>query len=74
MEDLNVVHAVHSHFSHVQLFVTPWNIPCQAPLSFAFPRQEYWSGLPCHPLGILPTQRLNSCFLHLHIAGEFFTS
>ena len=32
--------------SHVQLFVTPWTIACQAPLSTGFSRQEYWSGLP----------------------------
>ena len=31
---------------HVQLFVTPWTIACQAPLSMGFPRQEYWSGFP----------------------------
>ena len=24
----------------------PWTVPCQAPLSLGFPRQEYWSGLP----------------------------
>ena len=32
--------------SHVRLFVTPWTIALQAPLSMGFPRQEYWSGLP----------------------------
>ena len=31
--------------SHVWLFVTPWAIPCQAPLSIGFPRQEL-SALP----------------------------
>ena len=31
---------------HVQLFVTPWTIACQAPRSMGFPRQEYWSGFP----------------------------
>ena len=36
-----------SHFSHVQPFVTTWTIPCQAPLSMEFSRQEHWSGLPC---------------------------
>ena len=35
-----------SHFSRVRLFVTPWTVTCQAPLSMGFPRQEYWSGLP----------------------------
>ena len=44
-----------SRFRHVQLFVTPWTIACQAPLSMRFSRQESWSGLPCPP-GDLPTQ------------------
>ena len=28
--------------SRVQLFVTPWIVAHQAPLSMGFPRQEYW--------------------------------
>ena len=32
--------------SHVQLFVIPWTVAHQAPLSIGFSRQEYWSGLP----------------------------
>ena len=32
--------------SHVQLFVNPWTVAVQAPLSMEFSRQEYWSGLP----------------------------
>ena len=36
-----------SHFSHVQLFATPWTVAHQAPLSMGFSRQEYWSELPC---------------------------
>ena len=32
--------------SCVQLFVTPWIVAHQAPLSMEFSRQEYWSGLP----------------------------
>ena len=46
---------------HAQLFVTPWTVARQAPLSMGFPRPEYWSGLPyplpgdlSHP-GIKPT-------------------
>ena len=35
-----------SHFSCVQLFLTPWTVAHQAPLSMGFSRQEYWSGLP----------------------------
>ena len=34
--------------------VTLWTIARQAPLSMGFSRQEYWSGLPCPPLGDLP--------------------
>ena len=34
-----------SHFSHIQLFVIPWTLAHQAPLSMGFPWQEYWSGL-----------------------------
>ena len=41
--------------SHVQLFATPWTAALQAPLSMGFSRQEYWSGLPCPPLGDLPS-------------------
>ena len=36
-----------SHFSHVQLFVTPWTVAHQTPLSMGFSMQEYWSGVPC---------------------------
>ena len=43
-----------SHFSCVWLFVTPWSVAHQAPLSMGFSRQEYWSGLPCPPPGDLP--------------------
>ena len=31
--------------SHVPLFVTPWTVARQAPLSTGFSWQEYWSGL-----------------------------
>ena len=35
-----------SRFRFVQLFVTPWTVACQAPLSMGFSRLEYWSALP----------------------------
>ena len=47
--------------SRVQLFPILWTVVHWAPLSLGFPRQEYWSGLPCPPpgdlsdLGIKPT-------------------
>ena len=37
--------------SHVWLFLIPWTIALQAPLSMGFSRQEYKSGLPCPPPG-----------------------
>ena len=43
-----------SRFSHVRLFITLWAIAHKTPLSMGFSRQEYWSGLPCPPLGDLP--------------------
>ena len=43
-----------SHFSYVQLFVTPWTVAHQAPLSMGFSRQGYWSGLPFPSPGDLP--------------------
>ena len=39
--------------NRVQLFVTPWTVAHQAPLSMKFSRQEYWSGLLCPAPGDL---------------------
>ena len=50
--------------SHVRLFVTPWTVAPQAPLSMGFPRQEYWSGLPFCPPGDFPDPGLNLGLLH----------
>ena len=46
--------------SHVQLFVNPWTVACQAPLSLEFPRQEYWSGLLFSAPGDLPHPGIES--------------
>ena len=43
--------------SRVQLFVIPWTVANQAPLSIEFPRQEYWGGLPFLSPGDLPDPR-----------------
>ena len=40
--------------SPVRLFVSPWTVAHQAPLSMGFSRQEYWSGLPFPSAGDLP--------------------
>ena len=39
--------------SRVRLFVTPRTVVHQAPLPMEFSRQEYWSGLPYPPPGVL---------------------
>ena len=54
-----------SHFSHVWLFVTPWTVVHQAPLSIWFSRQEYWSGWPWLPSGIFQIWASNPHLLHL---------
>ena len=69
--------APHSLSMHAQLlsrfwlFVTPWIVAHQAPLSMGFSRQEYWSGLPILLLqGIFPTQGLSLsllCLLHWQV-------
>ena len=62
-----VVTCMLSHFSHVQLFTTPWTVARQAPLSMGFSRQDYWSGLPCPPQGCLSNPRIQPeslMFLH----------
>ena len=43
-----------SLFSRVPLFVTPWTVTHQTPLSMGFSRQEYWSRLPFPPSEDLP--------------------
>ena len=64
-----------SHFSHVQLFATPWTIAHQAPLSMGFSRQEHWSGLPCAPPGDLPYREVEPTSLASpELAGRFFTT
>ena len=40
--------------SCVRLFVTPWTVACQTPLSMEFSRQGYRSGLPYPSPGDLP--------------------
>ena len=42
------------HFSHNQIFVTPWTAAHQAPLSMGFSKQNYCSGLPFPFPGDLP--------------------
>ena len=61
---------VDQSLSHVYLFVTPWTVARQAPLSVGFPRQEYWSGLPFPSPGDLPDPGIEPSSPAL--AGRFF--
>ena len=63
-----------SHFTCVRLFVTPWTVSCQAPLSMGSSRQEYWSGLPCPPPRDLPDPGIEPVSHVSCIAGGFFTT
>ena len=53
-------------------FATPWTVPCQAPLSMGFPRQEYWRGLPFPSPGHLPGPGTEP--VSPELAGGFFTT
>ena len=64
-----------SHFSHVWLFATLWNVARQAPLSMDSPGKNI--GVVCHALlqGILAILASNPHVLHfLHLAGRFFNT
>ena len=64
-----------SHLRSVQLYVTLWPVAHQAPLSMGFSWQEYWSGLPCHSPGNLPSQGIEPASLMSPVlAGRFFTT
>ena len=75
MFDSQISACMLSCFSRVQLFVTPWTVACQAPLSMRFSRQECWSGLPfpspgdLSDPGIKPASRMSPA-----LAGGFFTT
>ena len=64
-----------SLLSCVRLFVTPWTVAQQAPLSAGFPRQEYWSGLPFPSPGDLSDPGIEPKSLEAPaLAGGFSTT
>ena len=64
-----------SCFSYVPLFVTPWTVAHQAPVSMGFSRQEYWRGLPFPPPGDLPNPGTEpASAVSPVLAGGFFTT
>ena len=55
--------------------VAPWTLARQAPLSMEFSRREYWSGLPCPPLGDLSDPEMEpASLMSPALAGGFFTT
>ena len=59
----------------VWLFVNPWTVAWQAPLSMGFPRQESWNGLPFPSPGHLPNPGIRPLsFSDPALAGRFFSS
>ena len=51
--------------SRVRLFVTPWTVALQPPLSIGFSGQEYWSGLLFSSPGDLPDPGIKPWSLEL---------
>ena len=61
--------------SCVRLFVTPWTVAHQAPLSVGFPKQESWSEWPFPPLGDLTDPGIELVSPESPVlAGRFFTT
>ena len=64
-----------SRFSRVLLFVTPWTVAHQFPLSVGFSRQKYWSGLPCPPPRDLPDPGIKpTSLMSPALASSLFTT
>ena len=67
--------AILTRFSCVQLCVTLWTVARQASLSMGFSRREYWSRLPCPPLGHLPDPGIEpTSLMSPALADRFFTT
>ena len=70
-----LVHGGGCVLSRIRLFVTPWNVARQAPLSMEFSRQEYWSELPFPLPGNLPDPGIEPMSpVSPLLADRFFTS
>ena len=64
------------HAKSLQLCLTlcdPWTVAHQVRLSMGFSRQEYWSGLPCPPLGGFPDPGIEpTSLMSQALSGGFF--
>ena len=61
----NILQVKLKSFSQVQLFVIPWTVAFQAPLSMGFSRQEYWNRVPFPSSGHLPNPGIEPSSLAL---------
>ena len=57
---------------HVGLFVTPWSVARQMPLSMGLSRQDYWSGFPFPSPWHLPDPGVEPTSLSPVFRGRFF--
>ena len=56
-------------------YIFRFSVACLTPLSMGFSRQEYWSELPCPPLGnLLDPEIKPKSFMSPALTGEFFTT
>ena len=56
-------------------FASLWTVAFQAPLSMGSSRQEYWSGWPCPPPGVLPDPGIKpESLTSPALEGQFFTT
>ena len=53
---------------------TLWNMALQGPLSMGFSRQEFWSGLPCPPPGVVSDPGIEPVSYVYLLAGRLFTT
>ena len=61
--------------NHVQLFMTPWTVACQAHLSTGFSQQEYWTWLPFSSSGNLSNPGIKPMSpASPALGGRFFTT
>ena len=61
--------------NHVWLFVTPWTVAGQPPLSMEFSRQEYWNRLPFPTTGDVPNPGIEPASLvSPALLGGFFST
>ena len=71
----NLLRLLACMLSHVRLFVTPWTVARQAPLSLGILQTRILEWVVMPPSRVFPTQGSNLCLLHLPaLAGVLYHS